>query len=255
MGHVAVPGPPSEEAVELKVAPAPPPAVADVAQAAPERMHVEGDGGDGRIIRQHAERRPHVLRAVELVDVDLPEVVAGGALGVGSRLRRAVVAELVRLRPEAVTRDDLDLVEGVLLGLEPLQDVEGAVGRMAVGRRHGARVLVAALDDDDLVGEGIERAQAVARERLTVQHDDPEGHTRGGRRRGPWSCLSHGELQHTGTPAAGTGRAVTRAKAQARPPSAEAPPARTRSPPPGDAAPRRRRTPGATGPWRRCAPP
>ena len=178
MSDVPVARAPLEEPVVVPSASSQVPAIRHILRSAPERVRPKGHRGHPRPLPQHREDGLHVLGPVELIDVDLPQVVAGRALRVGPRLRRAVTTELVRLRPEAVAGDDLDLVRRVFLGLEALQRLQRAVDRVTVGRRDRAGVLVAALDDDDLMRERVERAQAVARERLAVQHDDAERHPR-----------------------------------------------------------------------------
>ena len=63
---------------------------------------------------------------------------------------------------------------GVFVGDEGADGCERAVGGVAVGRGDGGRALVASLDHDDLVRVRVQGAQAVAGERLAVEHDDAE---------------------------------------------------------------------------------
>ncbi len=72
------------------------PAIAPVIESAPERDLFERDGGEGRIIAQHRHHILHIIRLVEFITINLPEVIAGCPSGVGFAL-------LVLLaRPEAV---------------------------------------------------------------------------------------------------------------------------------------------------------
>ena len=54
----------------------------------------------------------------------------------------AVIPEFVRLRPEPVASDDLQLVQRVFFSFETLQRPQRAVNRMTIGCRYGACVLV-----------------------------------------------------------------------------------------------------------------
>ena len=156
---------PLEQPVKLVAAVAQVIAVRDRLEAAPERARLERHRRDRRIVAQQVQHGLHVQRAVELVAVHLPQIVARGTRGVG--LRHLVFFA----GPEAVARDDLDFVAGIFLGLEAAQRLQRAVERVAVRGGNACRRRSCALYDDDLVGERIQRAQVVTHERLAVEHD------------------------------------------------------------------------------------
>jgi len=142
--------------------------------ATPKGQGREADGIHP--LRQERKQLRHVPLAVELVDVHLPEVVAGGATGVGKR-------HLVLFaRPEAVGMSLVlrgyhdQLPFRVLLALETAQHLEGAVGGVPVGSGHHGGGGAGPLDHDDLMRPGIEGPQGIAQERLAVQNDHPEGY-------------------------------------------------------------------------------
>src|SRR3546814_20289398 len=62
------------------------PAICDRVEATPEGDLPEADGGDLRNATQHRNYCFNVLGTVEFIDIDLPEVVAGSALGIGAAL-------------------------------------------------------------------------------------------------------------------------------------------------------------------------
>src|SRR3546814_20324339 len=62
------------------------PAICDIVEATPEGDLPEADGGDLRNATQHRNYCFTVLGTVEFIDIDLPEVVAGRALGIGAAL-------------------------------------------------------------------------------------------------------------------------------------------------------------------------
>src|SRR3546814_999745 len=62
------------------------PAICDIVEATPEGDLPEADGGDLRNATQHRNYCFNVLGTVEFIDIDLPEVVAGSALGIGAAL-------------------------------------------------------------------------------------------------------------------------------------------------------------------------
>ena len=165
---------PLEEAVVVAGRGVQEPAVDDAPGRAPQGHRRKGDGGDLRLAAQQVEHGLHVARQVELVDVDLPQVVAGGPRGVSAAL-------LVLLAgPEAVGvafvfgGDDHQLAVGVFVGGEAPQTVEGGVARVAVGRGDAGGARRGALDDHDLSGVRVERAQVERQERQAVQHDHAE---------------------------------------------------------------------------------
>src|SRR6185503_12514604 len=86
MLRVAVARTPLEQAVVVGRAAAQVPAVRSIAEAAPERDLLEGGGVDRRVATEHLDDTGHLLGPIELVDVDLPQVVARCAGGVGPAL-------------------------------------------------------------------------------------------------------------------------------------------------------------------------
>ena len=170
---------PLEQAVDLVLAQEPGRSHR-IARARPELDEGKGHLRDLRVRLEDVEDAGHVLGQVELVDVHLPQVVAGGQVRVGARLRGAASAELVGHGPEAVPVTSVTLCSGSSSAMKRRGCRERAVGGVAVGVGHLARPLVASLHHDDLERVRVERAEAVAGEGLAVEDDDAERDARTG---------------------------------------------------------------------------
>ena len=95
VGHVAVPRTPLVQPVIVTEATLKRPALHLDAGTAPEAGRAKRHGSDLGVGSQHLEDPAHVVRAIELVDVDLPQVVTCRTLCVGSRLSGPAAPELV----------------------------------------------------------------------------------------------------------------------------------------------------------------
>src|SRR5690349_18022503 len=171
MRRVLVARAPPEEAVVIGGPAAQVPAVGAIAEAAPEGQLLERDRRDRRVLAQPGDDPLHLLRAVELVDVDLPQPVAGRPLRVGAALLVLLAVPPAVGAALVLGGDDRDLALRVLLGLEAPKLLERVVARVPVGRGDVLRRRGGPFDEDDLVGEGIQRAERRPREWLAVEDD------------------------------------------------------------------------------------
>ena len=86
---------------------------------------------------------------------------------------------------------------GILLSDEGADGRQRAVCGVPIGCRDGGCALVASLDHDDLVRVRVEGAQAVAGERLAVEHDDTE---RDARQRAHGASVAFTVASHAASP-------------------------------------------------------
>src|SRR3546814_20031125 len=128
------------------------PAICDRVEATPEGDLPEADGGDLRNATQHRNYCFNVLGTVEFIDIDLPEVVAGSALGIGAALLVLFTGPEPIWMAFIFRGHDDHLVLWIFLLLEAPENFQRAIPRVALRRRNVARARRGAFSPHNLVG-------------------------------------------------------------------------------------------------------